>query len=68
MTIGKINIDETLENAKKLLAEDKCMSSVTKLMIELLLLVIGLLLECLNLDSSNSSKPPLQGSKPQKKS
>jgi transposase len=55
-----INIDKTLKDAEKLLAEEKEMSSATKSMITLLLLVIRLLVERLALDSSNSSKPPSQ--------
>ncbi len=60
MTINKINIDETLKNAKRHLAEEKEIPLATKSLMELLLLVISLLSERLNLDSSNSSKPPSQ--------
>ena len=60
MTIDNINIDKTLENAEKHLLEDKEMSSTTKSMIELLLIIIKLLIKRLDLDSSNSSKPPSQ--------
>ena len=60
MTIDNINIDKTLENAEKHLLEDKEMSSATKSLMELLLIIIKLLIKRLDLDSSNSSKPPSQ--------
>ncbi len=60
MTINKINIDETLKEAKKHLSEDKEISSATKTLMELLLLIISLLVERVNKDSKNSSKPPSQ--------
>ncbi len=60
MTIDNINIDRTLESAEKHLSEDKEMSSATKSLMELLLLIIKLLVKRLELDSSNSSKPPSQ--------
>ena len=60
MTINNINIDEALKNAKKHLAEEKGIPLATKSLMELLLLIISLLVGRLNLDSSNSSKPPSQ--------
>jgi len=36
------------------------MSSATKSLMELLLIIIKLLIKCLDLNSSNSSKPPSQ--------
>ena len=68
MTINNINIEETLENAKRHLAEEKEIPFATKSLMELLLLVISLLVERLNLDSSNSSKPPSQDPNRKKKS
>ncbi|BCL59721.1 hypothetical protein DGMP_04140 [Desulfomarina profundi] len=58
MTIDNINIEATLENAKKIIAEDKGLSSATKSLLEILVLVITLMANRLNLNSSNSSKPP----------
>lgn len=68
MTINNINIEETLENAKRHLAEEKEIPFATKSLMELLLLVISLLVERLNLDSRNSSKPPSQDPNREKKS
>ncbi len=68
MTINNINIDETLKNARIHLAEEKEMPFATKSLMELLLLVISLLVERLNLDSRNSSKPPSQDPNRKKKS
>ena len=58
MTIDNINIDETLKNATKLLAEDKGMSPATKSLLDILVLIITLMANRLNLSSRNSSKPP----------
>ncbi|HIC78175.1 MAG TPA: IS66 family transposase [Sulfurovum sp.] len=58
MTIENINIDETLKNASKLIAEDKELSPATKSLLEVLVLIITLLANRLNLNSKNSSKPP----------
>jgi transposase len=66
LTIGTINIDDTLKEAEQLLSEEKGMSSATKSMMKVLLLVIRLLLERLNVTSSNSSKPPSQDPNRQK--
>ena len=58
MTIENIDIDATLENAAKLIAEDKGLSPATKSLLEVLVLIITLLANRLNLNSKNSSKPP----------
>ncbi len=44
MTIENINIDETLKNASKLIAENKELSPATKSLLEVLVLVITLTL------------------------
>ena len=67
MTIDNINIDKTLSNAEKHLAEDKEMSLATKSLMEILLIIIKLLIKRLDLDSSNSSKPPSQDPNRKKK-
>ena len=41
MTIENINIDETLKNAAKLIAEDKDLSPATKSLLEILVLIIS---------------------------
>jgi len=56
--IEKLNISETLDNAKKLLDEEKQISPALKAMFELLLTIITLITGRLSLTSRNSSKPP----------
>ena len=58
MTIDNINIESTLKNAEKIIAEDKGLSPATKSLLEILVLVITLMANRLNLNSKNSSKPP----------
>ncbi len=53
-----INVEETIENTKRLLDEDPSVSPALKSSIELLLVLVTLLLNQLGLNSSNSSKPP----------
>lgn len=58
MKIENIDVNETLEKAKASLQNDKNISSTTKETFELLIEVVNLLMNRLNLNSSNSSKPP----------
>jgi transposase len=58
MKIEAINVEETIENTKKILAKDPSVSPALKSSIELLLVLVTLLLNQLGLNSSNSSKPP----------
>jgi len=58
MTIDNINIDATLKNAEKIIAEDSGLSPATRSLLEILVLVITLMANRLNLNSKNSSKPP----------
>lgn len=58
MTLSKINITQTLDNARQLLATDKKISPALRAMFEMLLLIITLLAQRLGLNSNNSSKPP----------
>ena len=58
MTINNIDVEATLNKVKVLLKEEKDISPAVRSMIELLSLVITLLVGRLNLNSSNSSKPP----------
>ena len=66
MTIDKIDIKLTLANAKNILTEDKTISPSSKAVFELLLVVIGLLLNKLGMNSTNSSVPPSQDLKRKK--
>lgn len=58
MTLSKINITETLDNARQLLATDKQISPALRAMFEMLLLIITLFAQRFGLNSKNSSKPP----------
>jgi transposase len=58
VTINNVDIDATLNKVKLLLKEEKNLSPAVRSMIELLALVITLLVGRLNLNSSNSNKPP----------
>ena len=58
MKLKNIDIEATIEKVKNLVREDKQLSAGLKSMIELLILIITLLVNRLNLNSTNSSKPP----------
>ncbi len=58
MKIDNIDIKATIEKAQLLIREDKQLSSATKSMFEIMILIITLLANRLNLNSTNSSKPP----------
>ena len=58
MKIENIDIQAAIEKAQALVREDKQLSAATKSIVEILILVITLLANRLNLNSTNSSKPP----------
>ena len=58
MKIENIDIQATIEKAQAIIGDDKQMSAGTKSIVEILILVITLLANRLNLNSTNSSKPP----------
>ena len=58
MKISNINVEETIEKAKTLLAEEKNISSALRSVFEVLLLLVTILLQRKGLTSRNSSKPP----------
>ncbi len=58
MKIESVDIQATIEKAQSIIREDKQMSAGTKSIVEILILVITLLANRLNLNSTNSSKPP----------
>ena len=60
MKIESIDIKNSIENARKQIAEDKTLSPGIRSTVELLILIITLLVNKLGLNSSNSSKPPSQ--------
>ena len=58
MKIENIDIEATIKKAQALICQDGQMSAATKSMFEVLILLISLLANRLNLNSTNSSKPP----------
>ena len=58
MRINGIDIDAALKKVETVLSEEKGLSPAIRSVIELLVLLIALLMSRLNLNSSNSSKPP----------
>jgi len=58
MKIDNIDIEATIEKAQLLVRDDKQLSAATKSMFEVMILIITLLANRLNLNSTNSSKPP----------
>jgi len=58
MKIENIDIEATIKKAQILVSEDKQLSAATKSMFEIMILIITLLANRLNLNSTNSSKPP----------
>lgn len=58
MKIENIDIQAAIEKAQALIREDKQISSAVRSMFEILILIITLLANRLNLNSTNSSKPP----------
>ena len=58
MKIEHIDINKTLEEARRLLASDKNTSPAIRAIMEVLFLIITLLMNRFNLNSKNSSKPP----------
>jgi transposase len=58
MKIENIDIQATIEKANALVRGDRQLSAATKSMFEILILIITLLANRLNLNSTNSSKPP----------
>ncbi len=58
MKIENIDIQAAIEKAQTVIRDDKQLSSGTRSVVEILILVITLLANRLNLNSTNSSKPP----------
>ena len=58
MKIDNININKTIDSAKKLLGKEKDISPALKTVFELLLALMQIMIERLSLNSKNSSKPP----------
>ena len=58
MKIENIDIEATIKKAQVLLGEDKQLSAASKSMFGVLILIITMLANRLNLNSTNSSKTP----------
>jgi len=58
MKLSNINVEESIEKARDLLAKEKNVSPALKSAIEVLLLLVTILLQRKGLTSRNSSKPP----------
>ncbi len=58
LTIESIDIQATIDKAQALIKDDEQMSASTKSIVEILIVIISLLANRLNLNSSKSSKPP----------
>lgn len=58
MTVDDIDVDATVQKVKDLLAREKGLSPALKMAMDVLLLLVAALLNRLNLNSKNSSKPP----------
>jgi transposase len=58
LNLNKLNITETIDNARKLIESEKQISPAMKAMFEMLLMIITLFAERFGLNSKNSSKPP----------
>lgn len=56
--VDDIHVQETLDQANQILAEDTSLSPAVRSLIQVLILLVTLLLNRLNLNSNNSSKPP----------
>lgn len=67
-TIDSINIEETIIETERLLAEEKNISPALKSMFKVLLLIVKLLVNQRGLNSRNSSKPPSADPNREKKS
>lgn len=58
MKISNINVEETIDKARTLLAKEKNISPALRSVFEVLLLLVTILLQRKGLTSRNSSKPP----------
>ncbi len=58
MKLQDIDVNEAVANVKVLLSKDKNVSPALRAAFEVLLVLVKILLDRLNLNSSNSSKPP----------
>ena len=60
MSIAKIDVTEALQQAGRLLRQDRSLSTQARALFNLLIVIVNLLVAKLGLNSSNSSIPPSQ--------
>ena len=58
MNVGKINVTEAINSAKQCLKKEKGVSPALESICDLLLTIISMLMDRLQINSSNSSLPP----------
>lgn len=58
MKLDSIDVDEAIDNVKQLLEKERDLSPAFRSALEVILLLIGVLLNRVTLNSTNSSKPP----------
>jgi transposase len=63
MTVGHVNVKETIERIQKEISNDKSISPILISSIELLIVVIQMLFDRQTMNSSNSSLPPTSDNK-----
>ena len=67
MTIGSIHVEDAILKAKEMLDADSGMSKSTANAMQVILVLVGLLLERIGTNSSNSSLPPSRAKRSKKK-
>ncbi len=68
MTINNIDVEDTIDRVKTLIAEEEGLSPALKSSLEVMLLLVTLLANRFGLNSKNSSKPPSADPKREKES
>ena len=66
MTVGHVNVKETIERIQNEIKKDKSISPILISSIELLIVVIQMLFDRQTMNSSNSSLPPATDKQRQK--
>jgi len=60
MTVGKIDVRQTLKDVERTLVQDNSLSPQVRAMLNLLVVIVNLLVDKLAINSTNSSTPPSQ--------
>jgi hypothetical protein len=59
MTVDNINVEETVKTVRELIAQEKNLSPSLKGSLEVMIFLVLILVNCLGLNSRNSSQPPV---------